>query len=104
MDGSGTPQGHAAASRSLGGHSSPPDVSDLAPRLQAALGAEYVVGQPLGVGGYAVVFLVRDRKLKRDLAVKVLSPELVTSRTVLARFRREAETVAQLSHPHIVPL
>jgi len=36
--------------------------------------------------------------------VKVLSPDLITSRTVLERFRREAETVAQLSHPHIVPL
>ncbi len=47
---------------------------------------------------------MRDLNLKRRLAVKVLSPDLITSRTVLDRFRREAETVAQLSHPHIVPL
>jgi serine/threonine-protein kinase len=79
-------------------------VADLTARLQSALGAEYEVGRTLGTGGFAVVFLVRDRNLKRDLAVKVLSPELVTSKTVLARFRREAETVAQLSHPNIVPL
>src|SRR5262249_41085195 len=55
-------------------------------------------------GGFAVVYLVRDLNLKRKLAVKVLSPDLITSKTVLERFRREAETVAQLSHPHIVPL
>lgn len=76
----------------------------LAAQLQEALGDAYQVEQPLGAGGFAVVFLVRDLNLKRRLAVKVLSPDLITSRTVLDRFRREAETVAQLSHPHIVPL
>ncbi len=76
----------------------------LAAQLQAALGDAYQVEKPLGEGGFAVVFLVRDLNLKRRLAVKVLSPDLITSRTVLDRFRREAETVAQLSHPHIVPL
>ena len=45
------------------------------------------------------MYLVRDLNLKRKLAVKVLSPDLITSKTVLERFRREAETVAQLSHP-----
>ena len=48
-------------------------------------------------------FLVRDLALKRALAIKV-SPDLIASRTVLERFRREAETVAQLSHPNIVPV
>jgi formylglycine-generating enzyme required for sulfatase activity/tRNA A-37 threonylcarbamoyl transferase component Bud32 len=62
------------------------------------------VVRTLGEGGFAIVFLVRDLSLKRDLAVKVLSPELITSKTVLDRFRREAETIAQLSHPNIVPL
>jgi formylglycine-generating enzyme required for sulfatase activity/tRNA A-37 threonylcarbamoyl transferase component Bud32 len=76
----------------------------LADRLQDALGEAYQVEKPLGAGGFAVVYLVRDLNLKRRLAVKVLSPDLITSRTVLDRFRREAETVAQLSHPHIVPL
>jgi formylglycine-generating enzyme required for sulfatase activity/tRNA A-37 threonylcarbamoyl transferase component Bud32 len=47
---------------------------------------------------------VRDVNLKRKLAVKVLSPDVISSHSVLERFRREAETVAQLSHPHIVPL
>jgi formylglycine-generating enzyme required for sulfatase activity/tRNA A-37 threonylcarbamoyl transferase component Bud32 len=68
------------------------------------MGEGYRVETALGSGGFAVVYLVRDLNLKRRLAVKVLSPDLITSRTVLERFRREAETVAQLSHPHIVPL
>ena len=79
-------------------------VDELAQRLQAAIGEQYKVEKTLGAGGFAVVYLVRDLNLKRKLAVKVLSPDLITSRTVLERFRREAETVAQLSHPHIVPL
>lgn len=79
-------------------------VDELAQRLQAAVGDAYAVEKTLGAGGFAVVYLVRDLNLKRRLAVKVLSPDLITSKTVLERFRREAETVAQLSHPHIVPL
>jgi formylglycine-generating enzyme required for sulfatase activity/tRNA A-37 threonylcarbamoyl transferase component Bud32 len=82
----------------------PAQLDALAERLQAAIGDQYKVERTLGAGGFAVVYLVRDLNLKRKLAVKVLSPDLITSKTVLERFRREAETVAQLSHPHIVPL
>lgn len=82
----------------------PAVVDQLAERLQSAIGDAYKVDGTLGAGGFAVVYLVRDLHLKRKLAVKVLSPDLITSKTVLERFRREAETVAQLSHPHIVPL
>lgn len=81
-----------------------PNVDELAARLQDALGDGYKVERPLGAGGFAVVYLVRELSLKRSLAIKVLSPDLITSKTVLERFRREAETVAQLSHPNIVPL
>src|SRR4029077_7149149 len=70
----------------------------------AAIGDQYKVEKPLGAGGVAVVYLLRGVNLKRKLAGKVLSPDLITSHTVLERFRREAETIAQLSHPHIVPL
>ncbi len=80
------------------------DTTELARQLGDALGDGYAVERPLGEGGFAVVFLVRDLALKRSLAVKVLSPDMITSKTVLERFRREAETVAQLSHPNIVPL
>ena len=79
-------------------------LDELGARLQAALGDAYTVEGRLGAGGFAVVFLVRDVHLKRKLAVKVLSPDVIASHSVLERFRREAETIAQLSHPHIVPL
>jgi len=82
----------------------PAPLDELGARLQVALGDGYAVEGKLGSGGFAVVFLVRDVHLKRKLAVKVLSPDLIASHSVLERFRREAETVAQLSHPHIVPL
>ena len=78
--------------------------ADLERQLGDALGEGYVVERALGAGGFAVVFLVRDLALKRHLAVKVLSPDIITSHAMLERFRREAETVAQLSHPHIVPV
>jgi formylglycine-generating enzyme required for sulfatase activity/tRNA A-37 threonylcarbamoyl transferase component Bud32 len=80
------------------------DTTDLARQLASALGEGFIVERALGEGGFAVVFLVRELSLKRNLAVKVLSPDMITSKTVLERFRREAETVAQLSHPNIVPL
>jgi len=80
------------------------DSSDLGRRLGEALGDGYAVERSLGQGGFAVVFLVRDLALKRYLAVKVMSPDVITSKAMLERFRREAETVAQLSHPNIVPV
>jgi serine/threonine protein kinase len=79
-------------------------LDELAARLQEALGDAYLVEGKLGAGGFAVVYLVRDVHLKRRLAVKVLSPDVISSHSVLERFRREAETIAQLSHPNIVPL
>ncbi|HEV8411902.1 MAG TPA: bifunctional serine/threonine-protein kinase/formylglycine-generating enzyme family protein, partial [Gemmatimonadaceae bacterium] len=85
-------------------HPAVTDSTDLARRLGVALGDGYAVERTLGEGGFAVVFLVRDLALKRKLAVKVLSPDMITSKSVLERFRLEAETVAQLSHPNIVPL
>ncbi len=73
-------------------------------QLAAALGPEYEIERELGRGGFAVVYLVRDLRLKRPLAVKVLNPELIASQTALDRSHLEAQTVARLSHPHIVPL
>src|SRR5215218_7242187 len=71
------------------------DTTDLSRQLGAALGDGYAVERTLGEGGFAVVFLVRDLSLKRNLAVKVLAPDMIASATALGRFRREAETVAQ---------
>ena len=55
-------------------------------------------------GGFAEVFRARDLRLKRDLAVKVLRPDLGLSPDLLQRFRREAETIATLRNAHIVPV
>jgi serine/threonine-protein kinase len=51
-----------------------------------------------------VVYRARDEKLKRRVAIKVLPPELAFQADIRARFAREAETSARLSHPHIVPI
>lgn len=79
-------------------------VVDVRKRLEKALGPNFTVGELVGRGGFAEVFSVRDNRLKRDLAVKVLSPELVVNQLMLHRFRREAEAVAALRHASIVPI
>ncbi len=73
-------------------------------RLQAAIGADYTIEEELGAGGFAVVFAATDRKLSRRIAIKVLRPELVASRSSRQRFVREAEASARLNHPHILPI
>jgi len=80
------------------------DLEDLQKRLQRALGSEFTVGALLGQGGFAAVFRARDNVLNRDVAVKVLDVELAPSAVVAERFLREAQTVARLEHPHIVPI
>jgi serine/threonine protein kinase len=79
-------------------------VDDLRVDLQSALGADFTVERPLGEGGFAIVFLVQDKKLSRRIAVKVLRPELTASHSGVRRFVREAESVASLNHPHILPI
>ena len=76
----------------------------LRSKLQRALGPGYELQDRIGAGGFAEVFKARDLRLKRDLAVKVLRPDLGLSPEMLQRFRREAETIAALRHPNIVPV
>jgi len=79
------------------------DLEALQQRLQQTLGPEFTVGPLLGQGGFAAVFRVHDTSLNRDVAVKVLDVELA-SPTLAERFLREAQTIARLEHPHIVPI
>jgi eukaryotic-like serine/threonine-protein kinase len=65
------------------------------------LGA-YDVRSPLGAGGMGEVYRARDPRLERDVAIKVLPPSLAGDPAALARFEREAKSVAQLSHPNIM--
>src|SRR5947209_3769716 len=76
----------------------------LATRLSQALGSSYTLEGEIGRGGMGVVFSARDERLKRQVAVKVLPPELAFLEEIRLRFVREAETAARLSHPHIVPI
>jgi len=80
----------------------PPD--SLKPRLQEAIGADYVVESEIGQGGFAHVFSVTDRKLQRRIAVKVLRPEFTANADSVRRFIREAESAAKINHPHILPI
>jgi serine/threonine-protein kinase len=76
---------------------------DLLERLKSALGDRYAVESEIGRGGMAVVFLAEDLKHHRQVALKVLHPEL--SVTLAAdRFLNEIEIVAGLEHPHILTL
>jgi len=80
------------------------DLEALQQRLQQALGPEFTVGPLLGQGGFAAVYRARDNSLNRDVAVKVLDVELAPTATAAQRFMHEAQTVARLEHPHIVPI
>ena len=78
--------------------------SSLAPRLSEALGTAFTLEGEIGRGGMGVVYRARDERLKRRVAIKVLPPELAFQSEIRARFTREAETAARLSHPNIVPI
>jgi eukaryotic-like serine/threonine-protein kinase len=75
-------------------------LTELQDRLSAALADRYVLERELGHGGMATVYLARDLKHKRPVALKVLRPELAATLGP-DRFRREIETAARLQHPHI---
>jgi len=66
------------------------------------LAGRYELGDRLGVGGMSTVRIARDRRLERDVAVKVLAEHLAEDPQFVARFRREALAAARLVHPNIV--
>jgi tetratricopeptide (TPR) repeat protein/TolB-like protein len=78
-------------------------MSEVIARLNAALSDRYRVERELGSGGMAIVYLAHDRKLGRQVALKVLRPELASS-IGAERFLREIEIAARLNHPHILAL
>jgi eukaryotic-like serine/threonine-protein kinase len=67
------------------------------------LGA-YQIIESIGAGGMGEVYRARDDRLRRDVAIKVLRQHLATDAEYLARFEREAQAVAQLSHPNILAI
>src|SRR5437899_10785966 len=69
---------------------------------QTVFNGRYELHRRLARGGMADVFLARDQLLDRPVAVKVLFPEFATDRSFVERFRREAQSAANLNHPNIV--
>ncbi len=76
---------------------------DLLDRIRSALAATYDVERLLAIGGMAFVYVARDLKHDRRVALKVLSPELAAS-VGASRFVREIRFAARLTHPHILPV
>ncbi len=72
-------------------------------RLSAALEDRYSIERELGAGGMATVYLARDKKHDRDVALKVLRPD-VASEVGAERFVLEIKLAARLTHPHILPV
>lgn len=62
----------------------------------------YKLGRVLGSGGMAIVYLADDRELARPVAIKLLADHLAADEAFRARFLREAQLAARLSHPHVV--
>ncbi|MEE8146866.1 MAG: protein kinase, partial [Longimicrobiales bacterium] len=77
--------------------------SDAVARLNAALEGRYASERELGEGGMATVYLAKDLKHERKVALKVLKPELAAV-VGAERFLAEIKTTANLTHPHILPL
>jgi serine/threonine-protein kinase len=69
-----------------------------------ALTGQYEVEREIGRGGMGVVYLARDLRLDRMVAIKTLPPAMAGDATVRERFLREARTAARLAHPNIVPI
>ena len=78
-------------------------MSDTLVRLTAALSDRYRLDRELGAGGMATVYLAHDLKHDRDVAIKVLHPDLGAA-LGSERFLSEIRTTARLQHPHILPL
>ena len=72
-------------------------------RLSAAIAARYEIERELGRGAMATVYLARDLKHNRHVALKVLSADIGVALGP-ERFRREIELASHLSHPHILPI
>jgi serine/threonine-protein kinase len=78
--------------------------STMRQMLRDATLGEYEILSELGRGGMATVFLAHDISLDRKVAIKVMAPHLLEGEGMAERFKLEARTAAQLSHPHIIPI
>lgn len=82
----------------------PRTLDDSARPFAEAIDPLYAVKRVIGRGGMGVVYLARDRRLDRLVAIKTLLPDLAADPVVRERFLRETRTAAGLAHPNIVPV
>ncbi len=75
----------------------------LREELQHAIQDDFTIEREIGRGGMATVYLASQHHPSRQVAIKVLDPD-VTTRLTRRRFLREVEVVSNLAHPHIVPI
>jgi serine/threonine-protein kinase len=80
----------------------PPDKLFL--EFQAAIAGRYSLEREVGRGGMGVVYLAREVRLDRPVAIKLLPPARAADARLRARFLREARTAAKLSHPNVLPI
>jgi serine/threonine protein kinase len=66
--------------------------------------AGYCLEEQIGQGGMAVVFRAQDERLRRQVALKILSPALATDEAFRHRFIRESRSAAAVDDPHIIPV
>jgi serine/threonine-protein kinase len=82
-----------------------PDRSDhVFLEVQSALAGRYWLERELGRGGIGIVYLAREVRLDRPVAIKLLPPARAGDPRLRERFLHEARTAAKLSHPHIIPI
>ena len=81
-----------------------PPADSLFLDFQAAVAGRYSLERELGRGGMGIVYLARDLRLERVVAIKLLPPVRACDVSARDRFLREARMAAQLSHPHIIPI
>jgi len=76
----------------------------LMQRLQRLVEGKYKIERLLGKGGMGAVFLAHDLTLEREVAIKVLPPDISLDEQIVKRFQQEAKTSAKLDHTNIIPI
>ncbi|HEY3279898.1 MAG TPA: protein kinase [Gemmatimonadales bacterium] len=80
------------------------EIENLQRRLQRIVEGKYTITRMLGKGGMGAVFLAQDLALDREVAIKVLPPDISQDPKVVQRFQQEAKTAAKLDHTNIIPI
>jgi serine/threonine protein kinase len=74
------------------------------PLIGTVIAGRYAIERRLGMGGMGAVYVAKQTPLGRQVALKMLRPELVADAVAVERFKREAQVIAALGHPHVVAI